>query len=167
MKALAKPWWAARIRRTWAYSHATISAAEREELAGWLSPRQLRLFDWMHAADRRHGLNVVAELRTRDVDDVEVLLAGLFHDSGKGPRVRLVHRVSWSLGQRYGERIWSLSSHMPTFRTGLGRMRDHAARSADLAREAGCSSRTIELIRNEEAPTDDAGRLLLAVDEAN
>jgi hypothetical protein len=39
---------------------------------------------------------------------------------------------------------------MPTFRTGLGRLRDHAARSADLAREAGCSARTIELIRNEE-----------------
>ena len=45
-------------------------------------------------------------------------------------------------------------------------MRDHAARSADLARESGCSARTIELIRNEETPTDDAGRLLLAADEA-
>jgi hypothetical protein len=36
-----------------------------------------------------------------------------------------------------------------------------------MAGEAGCSPRTIELIRSQEAPTDDAGRLLLAADEAN
>ena len=164
---MAGQWWAAKIRRTWAYSHATVSVAEREELAGWLSPRQLRLFDWMHVADRRHGLNVVAYLRTEGVEDAEVLMAGLLHDSGKGPRVRVVHRVAWSLGQRYGERVWSLSSHVPTFRRGLGRLRDHASRSADLARESGCSARTVELIRTEEAPTDDTGRLLLAADEAS
>jgi hypothetical protein len=164
---LAGQWWAAKIRRTWAYPHATVSAAEHEELAGWLSPRQLRLFDWMHVADRRHGLDVVACLRAADVVDAELLMAGLLHDSGKGPRVRLVHRVAWSVGQRYGERVWNLSSHMPTLRTGLGRLRDHATRSADLAREAGCSARTIELIRGEETPTDDAGRLLLAADEAS
>ena len=46
-------------------------------------------------------------------------------------------------------------------------MRDHAMRSAELATQAGCNPRTIELIRNQEAPTDDAGRLLLAADEAN
>jgi hypothetical protein len=164
---LAGHWWAAKIRRTWAYARATVSPAEREELGGWLSPRQLRLFDWMHTADRRHGLDVVACLRTDGVEDADLLMAALLHDSGKGPRVRLVHRVAWSLGQKYGEGIWSLSSHMPTFRTGLGRLRDHAARSADLAREAGCTARTVELIRNEETPADDAGRLLLAADEAN
>jgi len=164
---MAGQWWAAKVRRTWAYSQATVPVAEREELAGWLSPRQLRLFDWMHLADRRHGLDVVAYLRAEGVDDAELLMAGLLHDSGKGPRVRLVHRVAWSLGQRYGERVWSLSSHMPTFRTSLGRLRDHAARSADLAGEAGCTARTVELIRNEEIPTDDAGRLLLAADEAS
>lgn len=164
---LAVGWWAGKIRRARAYSHATISAVERAELAGWLSPRQLRLIDWMHVADRRHGLDVVAHLRAAGVEDDELLMAGLLHDSGKGPRVRLVHRVAWSLGQRYGPRVWSLSGHMPTIRAGLGRMRDHAARSADLAREAGCSTRTVELIRNQETPTDEAGRLLLAADEAN
>ena len=164
---MAGQWWAAKIRRTWAYSHATVSVAEREELAGWLSPRQLRLFDWMHVADRRHGLNVVVYLRAEGVEDADLLMAGLLHDSGKGPRVRVVHRVAWSLGQRYGERVWSLSSHVPTFRRGLGRLRDHASRSADLARESGCSARTVELIRTEEAPTDDTGRLLLAADEAS
>ena len=164
---VAGHWWAAKIRRTWAYGRATVSAAEREELGTWLSPRQLRLFDWMHMADRRHGLDVVGFLRAAGVDDADLLMAALLHDSGKGPRVRLVHRVAWSLGQKYGEWVWNVSSHLPTFRAGLGRLRDHAARSADLAREAGCGARTVELIRNEETPTDDAGRLLLSADEAN
>ena len=159
-------WWSGKIRRVWAYSHASVSVAEREELAEWLSPRQLRLFDWMHVSDRRHGLNVVAYLRARSVEDQDLLVAGLLHDAGKGPRVRLSHRVAYSLGQRYGEWIWGLAGRMPTFRTGLVRLRDHAARSADLAREAGCSARTIDLIRNEEHPTDDAAVLLLAADEA-
>jgi hypothetical protein len=164
---VAVGWWAGKIRRARSYRHATVFAAEREELGGWLSSRQLRLFDWMHVADRRHGLDVVASLRAEGVEDAELLMAALLHDAGKGPRVRLVHRVAWSLGQKYGEWVWNLSSHMPTFRTGLGRLRDHAARSADLAREAGCSARTVELIRSEETPTDDAGRLLLSADEAN
>jgi hypothetical protein len=160
-------WWSAKIRRTWAYLHANVSVSERAELEGWLTARQLRLFDWMHVADRRHGLDVVADLHAEGVVDLDLLVAGLLHDAGKGPRVRLVHRVAYSLGQRYGEGIWTVSERMPTFRIGLTRLRDHAARSADLAREAGCSSRTVELIRNQEVPTDDAGRQLLAADEAN
>jgi len=121
----------------------------------------------MLAADRRHGLDVVAELRGGGVVDHDLLVAGLLHDCGKGPRTRLVHRVAWSLGQHYGAWIWRASSHLPTFRAGLIGLRDHSGRSADLAGAAGCSPRTIELICNQESPTDDDGRLLLAADEAN
>jgi hypothetical protein len=121
----------------------------------------------MLVADRRHGLDVLAALREAGSSDPELLVAGLLHDCGKGPRVRLVHRVAWSLGQRYGEWVWRASSRMPTFRYGLANLRNHAARSAELAAEAGCSARTVELIRMAENPTDDAGRLLLAADEAN
>jgi hypothetical protein len=160
-------WWASKIGRTWAYLRAGVSVAEREQLAGWLEPRQLELFDRMLVADRRHGLDVVTDLRGHGGADRDLLVAGLLHDCGKGPRTRLVHRVAWSLGQRYGAWIWRASAHMPTFRAGLATLRNHAARSADLAAEAGCSPRTIELIRNQEAPTDDDGRLLLAADEAN
>jgi len=121
----------------------------------------------MPVADRRHGLDVVASLRAGGSTDEDLLAAGLLHDCGKGRRVRFVHRVTWSLGQRYGAWVWRIARHLPTFGAGLARMRDHAVRSADLAAQAGCSPRTVELIRNEEAPTDDAGRLLLAADEAN
>ena len=38
----------------------------------------------MHVADQRHGLDVVATLRSEGVSDDEVLLAGLLHDCAKG-----------------------------------------------------------------------------------
>jgi hypothetical protein len=94
-------------------------------------------------------------------------VAGLLHDCGKGRRIRLVHRVAWSLGSRYGAWIWRSSSLLPTFRVGLAVLRDHAERSAELAAAAGSTARTVKLIRTQESPTDDAGRLLLAADEAN
>jgi hypothetical protein len=162
-----RSWWTAKIKRTWSYVRARVSTAERDDLTDWLSPAQLALFDRMHVADRRHGLDVVAALRKAGASDPDLLVAGLLHDCGKGPRVRLVHRVAWSLGQRYGEWIWRASSHMPTFRYGLDRLRNHADRSAELAVDAGCSQRAVELIRLQENPVDEAGRLLHAADEAN
>lgn len=160
-------WWGSKIGRTSAYFRARVSAPEREELAAWLTPPQLALFDRMHVADRRHGLNVLAALRAGGATDEDLLVAGLLHDCGKGPRVLLVHRVAWSLGQKYGDWIWKASAHMPTFGYGLQNLRNHAARSAELAAGAGCSARTVELIRLAENPVDEAGRLLLAADEAN
>jgi len=144
-----------------------VKAGERTELADWLSPAQLDLFEAMPRGDQRHGLDVVADIRRVGCTDRDLLLAGLFHDCGKGPQVRLPHRVAWSLGQRYGAWIWRASGRLPTFRTGLATLRDHSTRSAELAAAAGCGARTVELIRNQEAPTDQDGRMLLAADEAN
>jgi len=160
---LPRGWWAARIRRTVIYLRPIVGPDERAALDGWLTPAEMRLFDAMPAADRRHGLDVVATLRAAGAgQDRELLVAGLVHDCGKGPRVRLVHRVAWSLGW-----IWRAAGRLPTFRYGLARLRDHASISADLAANAGCARRVVDLIRNQETPIDDAGRLLHAADEDN
>ena len=164
---MARGWWSAKIRRTWAYFHANVTDDERLRLDGWLTPEQTALFDRMAPADRRHGLDVVADLRRRGVGDNDLLTAGLLHDCGKGRRVRLVHRVAWSLGGRYGNWILRAVGRLPSFRVGLGALRDHARRSAELAAAAGCTERTVALILNQEAPTDHAGRQLLAADESN
>ncbi|HEX7491763.1 MAG TPA: hypothetical protein VF337_08695 [Candidatus Limnocylindrales bacterium] len=168
---LARGWWSGKVRRTWAVVHARVADGERQDLVDWLTPAQLALFDGMTVADRRHGLDVLAYLRgdsgSGAVGDTDLLLAGLLHDCGKGPKVRLLHRIAWALGQHYGAWIWRVAEPIPTFRAGLAGLRQHAERSAELATEAGCSARTIDLIRNQETPTNDAGRLLLAADEAN
>ncbi len=47
----------------------------------------------MPVADQRHALDVVARLRAAGLTDPDLLAAALLHDAGKGPRVRLWHRV--------------------------------------------------------------------------
>jgi hypothetical protein len=144
-----------------------VAPAERSELATWLSPTQLALFESMHPADRRHGLDVVASLRAADVVSTDALVAGLLHDAGKG-RTGVWPRVAFSLGDRYGHWIWRVAAFLPGFGSALERLRTHAERSADLAATAGCSPRTVELIRNQEAAVDlEFGELLRLADEAN
>jgi hypothetical protein len=144
-----------------------VGADERAALTGWVSPDQLALFEAMHVADRRHGLDVVATLRDQGVTDGEVLLAGLLHDAGKG-RTGVWPRVAYSLGQAYGAWVWRAAGILPPMRRAIERLRMHAETSARLAERAGASPRTVDLIRHQEAPVDpEAGRLLQLADEAN
>jgi hypothetical protein len=53
-------------------------------------------------------------------------------------------------------------------RRSLDRLRDHAETSARLAEAAGCSPRTVDLIRWQDAPHDpEAGERLRLADEAS
>jgi hypothetical protein len=160
-------WWLAKIRQTKRHLLARVSPRERDGLAGWLRPDQLALFDAMHVADRRHGLDVVAALRAGGERDPEVLLAGLLHDAGKG-QTGMIPRILHSLGQ--AKITWPALAvgWLPGMRPALVRLRDHAETSAGLAQKAGCSPRTVELIRWQDAPRDpEAGERLRLADEAN
>lgn len=160
-------WWASKVRQFRSHIRARVRPDERAGLADWLTPERLALFDSMHVADRRHGLDVVATLRRDGVDDDDLLVAGLLHDAGKG-QTGVWPRVAYSLGHAYGPWVWRLASVIPGWRTPLERLAVHAETSASLAESAGCSPRTVELIRHQEAPVDpDAGRALQLADEAN
>jgi len=160
-------WWAAKVRQFRAHLRASVATDERAVLATWLTPDQLALFDGMHVADRRHGLDVVAALRADGATDPDLLLAGLLHDAGKGA-TGVWPRVAYSLGQAFGPRVWRSAALLPGLRTSLARLHDHAVASAALASAAGCSARTVELIRHQEAPIDPVdGRRLQLADEAN
>ncbi|HET7676723.1 MAG TPA: hypothetical protein VFK38_02645 [Candidatus Limnocylindrales bacterium] len=156
------------MRQTWRHLTGRVSTAERAALASWLSPDQLALFEAMHPADQRHGLDVVAHLRAAGHDDRELLLAGLFHDAAKGPSVGLWQRIAWSLGERYGAWAWRLAGLLPGFSDAFERLRDHAERSARFALAAGCSARTAELIRRQAASDSDrAVEALRLADQAS
>jgi hypothetical protein len=162
-----RSWWGSKARQFRAHLRASVAPEERAALVAWISPAQLALFDSMHVADRRHGLDVVASLRAEGVDEPDVLIAGLLHDAGKGA-TGVWPRVASSLGSRYGTWIWRVAGVVPGFRPALERLRTHADASAALAATAGCSPRTVELIRNQDAPNDpEFGELLRLADEAN
>lgn len=161
-------WWGGRVRQFRRHVTGRVSVAECAALTVWLTPEQLALFDSMHPADQRHGLDVVDQLRAGGRTDPDLLLAGLFHDAGKGRSVGLWHRVTWSLGEHYGPRVLSSTRWIPGFANAFNRLRDHADRSAELAIEAGCSAATAELIRHQSEPVDPiAGEALRLADEAN
>jgi hypothetical protein len=160
-------WWAAKVRQARRHLSARMSPRERREVAAWVRPTELAIFDGMHVADRRHGLDVVATLRADGVSDLEVLVAGLLHDAGKGD-TSILPRVIYSLSAAYGDWVgWSVG-WLPGMGASLARLRAHAETSARMAADAGCSHRTVELIRWQDAPRDpDAGERLRLADEAN
>lgn len=161
-------WWSTKVRQTWRHLFGRVSEDEHRELAHQLTGSQLRLFDSMHRADQRHGLDVASTLRAEGRDEPDLLLAALLHDCSKGPGVRLPHRVAWSLGERYGEGVTHAFARLPGFGAAFERLRDHEDDSADLALKAGCSERTAELIRHQSDPVDpDAGVALQLADEAS
>lgn len=164
----SRSWWGSKVRQFRTHLRASVSPEERAGLATWTTPSQLEVFDAMHIADQRHGLDVVATLRGEGVTDVELLLAGLLHDAGKGD-TGVGPRVAYALGQRYGAWAWTAARIVPGWSAALDRLRDHAESSARIAAAAGCSARTVELIRHQDAPLvdDDGGRLLQLADEAN
>jgi hypothetical protein len=160
-------WWASKVRQFRSHIRARVGPEERAGLVDWLTPAQLALFDGMHIADRRHGLDVVATLRSEGVAADDVLLAGLLHDAGKG-MTGVWPRVAHSLGQGYGMWVWRVAGLLPGMAAAIERLRVHAETSAVLAEAAGCPTRTVELIRHQEGPVDpEAGRLLQLADEAN
>jgi hypothetical protein len=166
MRSVAS-WWGSKVRQFRSHVTARVGADERAGLVDRLTPAQLALFDSMHVADRRHGLDVVATLRAEGVTDPEVLLAGLLHDAGKG-QTGVWPRVAYSLGQAYGTWVWRVAAVLPGWRAALRRLQDHAEVSARLAADAGCPPRTVELIQHQDAPIDPvAGRALQLADAAN
>ncbi|MEO8626069.1 MAG: hypothetical protein ABI452_05155, partial [Candidatus Limnocylindrales bacterium] len=108
-------WWASKVRRFARYFTGRVAASDRAQLRTWLTPSQMALFDAMHTADQRHGLDVVTALRADGHSHSDLLLAGLLHDCGKGRGLHVWHRVGWSLSERYGSRLESGLSRLPTF----------------------------------------------------
>ncbi len=161
-------WWAGRVRQFARHVTGRVTKSERAKLSGWLTPAQLDLFDRMHRADQRHGLDVVAALRRAGHADADLLMAGLLHDSGKGRDLWVWHRVGWSLSDRYGGWVRRAAFQIPTFATAFATLAAHAERSAELALTAGCSAQTADLIRQQAEPTDqELGVALRLADEAS
>jgi hypothetical protein len=160
-------WWATKARQTKGHLLASVTPAEHAAVAGWLTPMQRRVFDEMHVADQRHGLDVVAALRAAGERESEVLVAGLLHDAGKGD-TGVAPRILYSLAQAGIGLPARIARRFAGASASLDRLATHPETSARLAETAGCSPRTVELIRWQDDPRDpDAGERLRLADEAS
>ena len=160
-------WWLGKARQTRRHLMARVAPRERNAVTQLLSPAQGAVFDAMHVADQRHGLDVVAALRKGGERDPDVLIAGLPHDAGKG-NTGIVPRIVYSLGQADLSFVVPVARRLPGMARALDRLAAHAETSARLADAAGCSARTVELIRWQDAPRDpEAGERLRLADEAS
>jgi hypothetical protein len=129
-----------------------------------------RLFAAMPLADRRHALDVVHRLMKAGHDEPELLAAALLHDAAKGYRMRLWHRVAGVLLGAAAPRLLSrLAAPEPrSWRYPFHLYLHHAALSADAAASAGCSPRTVALIRGTDVGADASlAAVLAAADEAS
>ena len=162
-----RAWWAAKLRQARGHLRARVMPEERAELPAWLTPAELAIFDGMTVADRRHGLDVVLALRVAGIESNDALVAGLIHDAGKG-RTGFIPRVIHALGQAYGSWIPAIARRLPGMAAPLERLAHHPEISAQMAAAAGCSARTVELIRWQETPRDpEFGESLRLADEAS
>ena len=146
----------------------SVSPAERADAGGLATPAELALFDAMHVADRRHGLDVVATLRARGRHATTTCSSpGLLHDCGKGD-TGAVPRIAWSLGEAFGPWVWRRRGVLPGLGAALDRLRDHADASAELAgggRAAAARRRRSSATRPSRGPASPAA-LFKAADEA-
>jgi hypothetical protein len=126
--------------------------------ADYLPPDALRLFQAMARYDRQHALAVLQSLESQGLDDPDLMAAALLHDVGKtgspGGRVRLWHRVAAVLAQAMWPALLArVARNEPgSWRRPFYLQLHHADVSARLAKMAGCSARTVELIRQHEEP---------------
>src|SRR2546427_478246 len=89
-------------------------------------------------------------------------------DPGAGRDTWVWPRVAFSLGERYGTWVWRVAGVLPGFARARSRLAAHAERSAALAASAGCSERTVALIRQRSTREDQRfADLLRLADEAN
>ncbi len=166
MSTLSRPLY--RGRQFFSSLRPRLVDRERQEAAEVLGNGLMPLFDSMSRRDQRHCFDVYASLLGTGCEDRDVLAAALLHDAGKGrlagATVRLWHRVAYVL----------LAATTPAALArlgtggGLGVLRRHAERGAELAAQRGASPAVVELIRRHEErdDPDEQLRRLRAADDA-
>ncbi len=158
-----------RVAQFVAHVRARVEPDEQAEARSLLTDAAWRLFAAMPVADRRHALDVVARLRHDWDADPDLFAAALLHDVAKGDRMRLWHRVAGVLLEAWAPRLLRrLASPDPgSWRHPFHLYLHHQQLSADLAEAAGCSSRTVAILRGDVPAHPSDARLAAALKAAD
>ena len=159
-----------RTRQFWNALHGHRGQVETETLLPHLTPSQIVLFRRMQPSEQNHAYRMLERLKATGQTDPDLLAAALLHDVGKVLYpLSLFDRVVIVLGKRFFQRRarhWSEgtpSRHRRPFVVAA----HHSNWGADLAEQAGASSRTVDLIhRHQDIPSVDDS-LLVALQSAD
>jgi hypothetical protein len=158
-----------RVRQFVQAAGAWMQPEDAQEIRRYLTPAGVELYEAMPRYDQLHALYVLRTLQGRGYSDPDLLAAALLHDVGKTVRqtgpLRLWHRVAVVLMRAFRP---GLLERIGVDRRGSWRQpfyvqQHHAAIGAELARRAGCSARTVELILHHEDRSGQERDPLLAV----
>ncbi len=144
-----------------------VDDAQRAKAFAILNDGQQRIFSSMTLRDQQHCLAVYGKLRDEGHDDLDLFVAALLHDAGKG-KIELWHRVAFVMLDATTPGLIDKLGRPgdgPAWRETLYRCRNHAKLGAALAGKAGSSDRVISLIREDGASVEQQAALH-AADEA-
>lgn len=150
---------------------APLTPADNAEVAHWLPPSALPLFQSMSRADQQHSLRVCRGLLARGCSEKDMLAAALLHDVGKAEgRVPFWTRPAIVIGRRVAPGLLTRLAVCPLHEedTGTGKARWrrslgsawwHAEVGAELAAAAGLPERAVLYIRTHHQPDGPAAEL--------
>lgn len=162
-----------RARQFWNALPGPRRRVETETLLPHLSPSQIVLFRRMQPSEQTHAYQMLERLKASGQTDPDLLAAALLHDVGKVlVPLSLLDRVVIVLGKRFFRRRarrWSEGTPS-RLRRPFVVAAHHPDWGADLAEQAGASSRTVDLIRrHQDIPSVDDSLLsaLQSADDEN
>ncbi len=165
MRAMSRPLY--RSRQFFGSLRPRVDPSLRDEAMTVLPEPARALFHSMTLRDQQHCLNVYLRLRDAGHDDPDLLAAALLHDCGKGD-IELWHRGVFVLLHSAAPALLrrvTREGDSASWRAALYRSLHHEELGAQLALAAGCSDRTVALIRGDTG--DPALAELHAADEAS
>ncbi|MBE3087744.1 MAG: HD domain-containing protein [Chloroflexi bacterium] len=162
-----------RARQFWNALPGPRRRVETKTLLPHLSPSQIVLFRRMQPSEQTHAYQMLERLKASGQTDPDLLAAALLHDVGKVlVPLSLLDRVVIVLGKRFfRRRAMRWSEGTPSrLRRPFVVAAHHPDWGADLAEQAGASSRTVDLIRrHQDIPSVDDSLLsaLQSADDEN
>ncbi len=135
------------------------------DAAALLSDREIQLFDRMASFEQAHSLAVYLRLREIDPEGIDLLVAGLLHDIGKG-LPSLAQRVVFVLAEAVWPKDLDRWATIPrrSFRGGLWALAHQAEAGARFLEIAGSRPRVAEIVRKQGNPEDPDTALLARID---
>ena len=159
-----------RTRQFWNALLGPHRRVETGVLLPHLNPSQIVLFRRMQPFEQHHARQMLERLKAAGQADPDLLAAALLHDVGKLLLpLSLPDRMVIVLGKRFFQqsaRRWS-QGRSDRFSRPFVVAAQHPAWGADLAAQAGASSRTVDLIRRHQEPPSLDDPLLSALQAAD